>query len=635
MINCAISKEQQIAFAKQEVAKTLKEKADANESYDVLDHMKKVYNEVLEMSQNNEALALDYARLVPIYADLILAKYPEIKKALREKGLSRDLLDDLTEEVSDPEKGLDNTKKRVAKRKRGGKRKLKGSKSKNNGDETFDEGDGEKEDGTIDPQPPATGETAARKFFKAVTGIINKLKGAFQAVAPTFFSDAGLEAPYNKNVPTEGFTKFAFKVKRDILSQLKSQPDAGFDSTSDKFDYHGYGPIALTAMSITQLEDMDALQDDIDLTKDPNRLGVMLVVTRPDGEPLYFDDNGLPTQDEGKIVYYKLRSTDKYYTNGKFDESKLTKRDKDVLEAKKRYLNQSKKNEDAVKKHYISEIEKIHAIRSTVLKNKDSAQIPLAITGGSMGYIEESISKYRTPLKDVNPDQRLDIMVAKPEDANTNLGLKEGTTYFTADSTHGRHLEVERPVIGYNMISNKTEFDGVEMLTELMVGDVKDEFGNPISFQQRNDLINQFILQRRHRVEILPYQEGEGAGSVLGHYISIFTQEYDITNEEEREEAKQAIKNYFSIVTPRNKVKNPPLNDPARPIVTSLDDPKAKINAVLKVTESGKTTYWKLGQAKLSIMNNILSKNGSIDMPKLAKQADGSIFQKTFTLLHR
>jgi len=616
MLRCSIGQEQQINFGKK-VAKDLKEALATGQAFDVKDYMKKIYDKVMDVSDNNEAKALDYARLVPIWIDQFASRSLEIKNKLRDQGFSRDALDEIIIRTSDEVSGLENTKQELGIRRLQDVADGLADVTDNTSDPEVDEGEPESEDPAGTPPPTTGGENIVRNIIRRVKGFFDK---AWHAFAPTMFSDMSLEAPYgkndpNRNIPFTGNTAFLYKVKRNLIQELKKQTSSGFNSADPNFDFYGFGKVYLTAMSISQIE--DRVGDDIDLSKDPDRKGVLLVLTDASGDPFEFDQDGVPTLGTGKIAYYKMRSTDRYFNgDGSFKGTdSFTADDKERINSLKRTL---KISEAAAIEKFKNEITSLNDIRRHIAKDKTTNTVELAITGGSMGFIETDVIKFRNPLKNAN--EQFKFKVAKPEDVSLGIGMVEGHSYFFPEGTYGQPLQVERPTIGKNVITSKDEFTNRDLLLDLILGNIRDEFGNDLAYSQRKKFLSTFLNQTAERLTLAELKEGE-SGGLLNHKIILQGKRLSTNTPEELAQARQKILDYFTLLTPQNEITQSQVN--GRTIVSSIEG--ARPNNILRLP-SGK--LWVLGQTKIAIDNQLVEQD-MFDMPVLNKQDDGSFVLTT------
>ena len=592
MLKCSIGKQQQEKFAKK-VASDLKEMLASGKPYDLKAHMLKIYNRVLELS-NNEVKALDYARLVPIYIDQYKARQVEVKAALVKQEFASNELDKLIIDIS-KKKGLakvkdylnisldnkealealallEKEKKAEKKRKKKEKKKKKAALS-------------------AKPSEPVTSPSVWDQATEAVKKFFVNI---WDSYAPTAFADTGLEVDRNGEPKTDN-TKFLFTVKRNLIRALHKQP-GGMDSS--KLDYEKFGKVFMTAMSVSQIE--DDLGNEVDLSKDPERKGVYMVLTRANGEPFKFDSEGLPTLEGGNIAYYGLRNNE---TTSSWRKSS----DADKINAlvKLRGVTYA-----VAKAQYEREIKAIDDIRAYIAKDPANNTVQTAITGGSLGRIETDFVNIRNPLSKATGDIRFKL--ATEVDETSGRGMKAGFTYFFGEN--GQPLQVERPALGVNKFGDRsnTEFDQVEMLLDLITGDLKDDLGNAVSFSERKRLVNQYLpLQSKFFNMPTPTSGGK-------YWITISGKRHTLDTPEQMANAREALKEYLTKPRIEREATRYEINKArkAKSLAT------ARVNDVIQ-TESGK--FYKVDQAKLHVLKELAAnKNSNIQQPVLKKNDDGS-----------
>jgi len=604
MLKCSISREQRIRFGTA-VGKELLKSVRSDKPFDMKVYMKKIFDKVLAASEN-EAKALDYARQIPVNIDQLASRVPEIKAGLRKQGFSRDALDDLILEFSNPENGLTTTRTYLEVGNAGDA--LEKLKALNNEDNEEEIPPGPK-DGRNTKTDPVTSPGILQSVGAAIRDFFVK---TWQSYAPTAFADVAVEAPFtgpNKNVPYTNNEQFLFKVKRNLLKALQKQ-SGSIDSSA--LDYEGYGPVHLTTMSIQQIEDQ--VGNEIDLTFDPERTGVFMVLTNVFGEPMKFDTSGMPTIEGGNIAYYKLRNTDKVFNEaGEYIvKAGSKKRDDDRIRALAALRKISKSE---AKAQYMRELQMIDDIRKHIAKDPQNNTVRTFINGGSLGMINQDVNKFRHSLTSIN--KITDIKIAGEQDLN----LKPGTAYFVTENSHGMPLEVERPVIGVNSRTGKTEFGNVDMLLDLVLGNLKNEFGNDISYSQREEFVEKFLFLNSNRFNMKKGKDGRK------YYIRLRGDNFFLDTAEQIAIARTELKKYLTELVPQNTISKGEAyakekNNPNVRIVKSIA--AGKINDVLEVDG----VYSVLGQTKIHVNKNIGLKT-PMEMPILNKNDDGSI---TYTI---
>src|ERR1035437_4086441 len=100
-MSCIINEEQRRALRKA-VYSNLLEESKSKEPFDINSYISKMYNDV-KTATENEPLALDVARLIPLLAGQVIQNDSELKDSMRVKGLTVGKLDDLEVKFNDLE----------------------------------------------------------------------------------------------------------------------------------------------------------------------------------------------------------------------------------------------------------------------------------------------------------------------------------------------------------------------------------------------------------------------------------------------------------------------------------------------------------------------------------------------------
>ena len=304
---------------------------------------------------------------------------------------------------------------------------------------------------------------------------INALNEAdfFTAAAPTLLATTGREAPYtrpgeakatNERVPYEE-TKVMYTIQRSILSKIgKNGNNTGEDVRIG--DYKG---VFLTPMSTTN----PLLEGKVSSEIDPDKQGIVLVVTDRNGNPIPFHGTtGNPTTlNDGNRIYaaYGMQSVKDPLNNPQSE--KLYK----AAEALAR-MNNDLENIEKYKQHILNEARTVDTIKNLVAADPSSNNIRLNILGGSLGYIQMS-NNSRTKLDLINTE-------------GMKVSVKKGVGFITyaegaVDELHGAELSLERPTV--------KESGHADTIKSLLFDDIRDEYNQPLSFEERNKLIQLFI----------------------------------------------------------------------------------------------------------------------------------------------
>lgn len=594
-MNCAISVEQQKRFLTQ-VAKDLLATINDKKSFDVKAYMLDVYNKVKEKTDDHER-ALDYVRLTPGFVDQVASYDRDIKKGMREAGLSFDSLADLIVDFTDDTNGLKTVSDYLELT-----RDIKQELINDNVSISV----------TPEPEviPEEQEEIAPTPIIRQVFDFIGQTLSSLRVIPYTETgqipgtTDIRLGATplydiayENKDNPNSFFDK----VKRNIVKKLAAN---GFDSRNLRLLDT---PVYLTAMSVERINPAD-LGSDIDLSKDPDRNGVLLVITDKDGYPFRFDDNGNPILAGGKIAYYKFRNPGKNY------ELKLEDKKRIDNLAVKQYKN----NKAAATSAYIRELELLNDMREYIIKDKQNNQVQTYINGGTLGYAVKDNNQKTNPEKKIK-DLDFEGQAFNPEltvKSDPSTGRIEGITYFTTEGFYEQPIEIERPTV-----DSITEPDGSlfkDKLISLLVDPITDKSGKPLLPDVRRDLIEFYIKTSADSIRIYPNKKGDYKLEFKGNALPIETTE-------QRAQAKQILNTYFSTYSPLRKVKGP-----ATGLVKDTYT-VADLNKVVQIKEDGVTGFFVIEKPKVHVRgrdNGINYLKGNFNDIRLSADADGNVIME-------
>ena len=345
-------------------------------------------------------------------------------------------------------------------------------------------------DPTLDPLPTSS-TGAVQKVVKPQAPPLNRVEpdkkinavkesdGLFTANAPTLLATHDREAPYTKSgekpvaderVPYE--EKLAlYAIQRNILAKIgKDGNTSGADITIGE-----YNGIYLTAMHM----DNPAIAGEIGVDRDPDRLGVFLVVTDRNGNPIPFHKTtGNPTSltNPAKMfAIYPMQATKGAVIGG----AKVRKA-AEALGRSRGESTESLKDPQVLAKYeqiIYKEAAELNKIKEHLTENKDDSTMRLSVMGGSMGYIETS-NRTRTALKLINTDG-MKISIDKK-----GFGLIH-YPHGKSDELYGSRLQLERPTVkqsGY-----------AELIKQLLFDDLTNEFNTPLGYDKREAFVELFI----------------------------------------------------------------------------------------------------------------------------------------------
>jgi len=578
-MNCKISEQQQRRFGIQ-VAKDLLEITSRGEVFDLKGYMQSIYDQVKEATNDPER-AVDYARLVPVFVEQFIPFNAEIKNALLDQNFDMNALGKLSRDVSNDENGFDAVSDFLELNVNLMNELGQANENLNQDPPVVDDDPPAPE--TSDDQPPTT-----RRTFSVVAQKINDfIKRKFYPTPPTAMADRIQEAlSYNENDPNYNVPDpeqaFYFKVKRKIVDLLAA---ADYDSSQMNLD--GRGPVFLTAMSASQLNDEDIRPPGEGRIDDKSAGEVVLVLTNENGFPFRFNSNGV-VDDNGKIAYYYLRDVQR--ATDAAGNIKLTEQDRNSIEALAKdaqFKGNAAEKKAAAKEVFLREMQMIQEIRDYVAKNPAENRVQNVINGGTKGFIKFDW-RFNTPIKNINfGDEIFSPNVEKQTDSTKDV--IKGRTYFRVDSVYDQYIEIERPTINSTGLANK--------LASLILDDLVDQRGEPISFEERRAILDNFIYTNPEGIQMIPEEDSS-------EFVVLLKGE--ALDKENIDEARDQIISFFNQLGPAREIPFSKIN--RRSIVTSLQG--AKQNQILEVTaEDGSKSYYTLDHQKLHLQKDLV--NGS------------------------
>ena len=372
-------------------------------------------------------------------------------------------------------------------------------------------------------------------------------KGVFQANAPSVLVTTGREAEY-KDRSSEDYrvpydkTQLMYKIQRNILAKIgKSKNNRGSDITLGKYRDGVY----LTVMH----KNNPALDSDLaTLDYDADRLGVFLVVTDKTGTPLRFNSATGGVANEGEQAIYPMHPTKNII--GADGETVLSSKELRTAAQALAVARGDKNNVAQYEAQIISEAKELHKLKMHALQNQNDSSRILQISGGSMGFIQQS-NFDRTLLKG-NVDTR-DLTLS----LDKGVGVI-GYTSGSVDELHGSKLQLEKPTVKQSGVA--------ETIKSLLFDDLVDIDGNQISYEERRNMLRlylpvntEFIQLWRNKDEVSNESLDDG---VFGEYnLEIGTVDnnlsfgVDFSNPAEIEKGKQLFDRLVNEVREKDKNK--------------------------------------------------------------------------------
>lgn len=601
MIRCSIS-EANIGIARRKLFKHLKQSIADNTPFDLKEYMGAVYNDVYAKVTDpaaKHATALDYARLVPHFVQQAMGYIPDAFLGLQNIGFDFNNLASLYKDTIDEEKGLEAVEKYL---------ELNIDVLQEMLDDNRDvtppvqpEVEPVKEEDRIAPAP------FLRTPFNFVGQTLSALNPVpyMQAGQPGATSDIRLGMTPLYDVLSEDRNNpnnFFYKVKRKIIDKLAA---AEFDSSNMRLGEFN-SPVYLSARSVANIDEAD-LGSDVDLSQDPDRKGVLLVLTDSTGDPFKFDENGDPVLLGGRIAYYKMRNV----PQGEIVLNSTDHKRIDNLAA-----NQYDGNRAAAKEEYVRQMQLIRDMREYINRDKQTREVRNIINGGTVGFAVKD-QKADTLIKNLD----FEGQAFAPETATIDepaKGKLSGRTYFTVDGFYGQPIEIERPTVDNVTLPDGTLFK--DKLISLLVDPIQDKNGAPMQFKRRRDLIEFFIKTGVDGVKIKP------SGNTWTLWLK--DRQIPIDSAASRTEAKKILNDYYSSFSPMRAVSGPATMQP-KANYTAEDR-----NKVIKVTEDGVSGFFVIEKPKLHIKGSDTGVNylkGPIEDVNLSTDAQGNVIMEDNT----
>lgn len=596
-MNCALTPEQHRQL-RTKIAGNLSKLGD--ESFDlksyiasVHDLIKNTINDKMtpEQKADREALAMDYARLVPGYILQITGVDKDIRASLRKKGLSLDDLSDLVERVENDKKGVQEmtkflgTDKNIIEEVRDANKIVQ--------EDTKQEVVQKKEDAVIKKNSPTP----------AVNTVTAKVTPGqeFKAVPPTILADKDQEAKswdidnpeYNVIDPTAAFY---FKVKRKMIDMLTN---AGI-SDSSELRIPGFGPsgVYLQIAPISKLNEKDLRSGSANLPKDT----IVMIIVDHYGNPITFNENG-DHDYGGKVAYYNLRSTE-----GLVNEDGSVILSTEDQESARALARQTGLSIDDAHATIRNQIKLVDDIRKHILKDPKANTVMSIITGGSQGYTYFDFN-LNTPISSINFAGE-DFNPYPAREDNLVTGEKNGFTYFRLKSMGNQAIEVERPTISQDM---------AEKLTSLLIDDIQviDPTGrkkSPITAAERQGYIDAYFYTRKEILNVFVNEDGTYAIRFRGNKM-------DLSTPASKEAARKELMDYFTGLSPQRKIEKPTKEQISKAITNPS---QFKLGSIYK---QGDGSYWVVEYPKLNISKDLLTSGAFVDV-ELLKEGDGLVARR-------
>jgi len=592
-INCKLGQEAQREI-RTTVAAELTQMLRKGTPFELKSFIKNVYDEIKE--DFGHEIAIDAARLTPIFIKQVINNDTQLLKTLiKDRGLVESDITNLIFEVEE-DGGAEYMEDYL-----GTSESVADILEILNEDQDFrteEEIDKEKAEkmaeGTAPPTRPAL-------TFTGSTGQVPSVReeeGEFQAYAPTLLSDLGQEAlsmkknDPNYNVPDKQQSIY-YKVKRAIIKGLGL---ADYDSSL--MDFQSKGPMFLKAVSLSEIAKGDRKPGT--LSDAQLKSGVAMMLVDKNGKPMRFDAEG-NVADVGTLMYYNLRRANKKEIYDKDGNIKLTKNDRKRAESLAAMKNITVAEAETTIKR---EIKLIESIRNYIKEDANNS-ITFKINGGSLGYSPFDWNVH-TPISDItfdSPDEFDPVTVISNFEVP---GLLEGETYFILDSLHGNPIVAERPAL------KDTPYG--EFLTSLLIDDVVDKFGVPITNQRKRKILNDYINTEEGNFRFYP-----DTGDVL-----LYTERLKTNTSEQREIARKKLTEHFSVLSPVRRITTDQIND-RRKISSTTPRDQWKLNDILVYTDKdGGKTYRVIEYAKIHTAKSLIS--GKLqDIKAMDRLDDGTV----------
>ena len=597
------------------VASDLFTKAKNGEALDLDQYIATVYEFAKTASGGNTALALDAAMLVPGFIDTTLANRPKLetffesknedvrvevlakKKAFRDINKVREHLG-LTES---PAVGIDELKKSIEA-----------------------------------PKPPAEPKDTTEEDLQAFKTLP---LGAFYTYGSEVKNFENIANPNYMVTDPEQVVNFA--GMRTVREALNAQIAAKGIADSSQMELEGVGPVFFKIYPAKEANKIVGRR-----YEDPGDMIAIIVDSK--GKPIKFTGDG-KVSDAGKPTWYKLYSQVPFKTDVK--GNKILNLNKDEF-IKFATANADPKVDERIRqanafyfhKALMSKLDQLtEGYKENGMNAKDAINQAMAdltadfitfeqmreyvvkgnavtsvITGASKGFVVQN--QYQSSRLDaVDFSQGFKPTQVKKQEVDATY--EEGVPYFNYPGVDQKVVIkkpalVERPEIMDTIIS---------LFTEPLTKD-----GLPLSTQERNRLIEQFMFGKYSQVQFVPdkntgsFVHADGSSRIIVNGVR-FSIKYDEASAADRAKAAEAIKTFLSTGRTENVLvfKNKKEFDEASKkygvqAVTSLTDPGINSKSVL--LKDGK--YYKVNMPYLELAGEKL--NNVYEQPTISKGADGT-----------
>lgn len=306
----------------------------------------------------------------------------------------------------------------------------------------------------------------------------------------------------------------SLRIQDEIIRLL---PSAGYDST--KIELQGIKGVIFKAVKSSDVPN-EQLRSDQNVDDWNNNLGVVIVLSDMEGNPIKADANGVVSE-SGKWVYFKIRNTD--FING----DKLSEQDLKNIDTLSRVEGVTKEQAFDM---YMQDVETLSEVRKDALEGKD---VRLVINGGSLGWANNDHNN-RTRISEVT--NLGNTPIHKSSKGDEAYGIERGEAYIKIGSEYGQNVPIERP-----RIASETELGS--MLSDLLTKELYDNKGKKLSPRERESLVNQFLLvSSKTTSNVNSYNRIYLKDDVL----VVGLHSFDLSKPSGRQLAKAEVDKYFS-----------------------------------------------------------------------------------------
>jgi len=575
---------------RKKIANDFLKEIQSEQPFSIDDYIIKTHAWVKEKT-NNEGLAFDTARLIPLLASSVLVD-PAIKSAMRAKGLTVDYVDSLSEKFDDT---------------------------------------------TFVKTFLGLGAIPI-DFLNAIQDSVNQLSAQPDEIPvlveeelpkfndSVFRTDTVLAEPGSKD-------EIAQEVQHIINLELRKQvADRGI-SNSSEMDYPGVtGGIYMTVKSgqndwgglITVITDKAGVPIKFNRQGDVNPNGMVMwynIVADP-----IFDKSGNIVTDKAELekLIVKKNANDKKGSRTRFN--RITKQIEDGIKQRAGDVELSTDEYAALKNQVIEDLNEQYSVLRQARKylNKNpKAEMTTVISGKSNTFVYTNSFK-PTPLKDVDLQGNFVPNIEKTvQDAGSVY--KQGTLYFSYPRVSEPIMAIGNPIMhSSNMMNTIIDFFTKDIYIRLA------GINNPISANERTNFIDQimFTSDMRFQAKLLSGGGKKWVDSKGNYEVKVgekfFKIRYDDSAEskEMRQTLEIAISDLLTKPTPKDITHELDAIEKGQPqIITDLKN--ATPNAVyLETAEDGTKKYFRLQyptfHAKASLLNTqydspvLTDKNGQL-----------------------